>query len=135
MNVLLVIFTLNVQSSYAQNVERDADPASKDTVQFLLIEGQAWRIKTYAIDHDVHVWSIGPMTAEKLEELARTNTAKNYADVLGETIVVKSASGFDGLREQLKKNGLSPNLEIPKSGAFAFWVQEAGVYKSRSTPK
>jgi hypothetical protein len=135
MELLLVIFMLKVESSYLQNVERASSLGSTDTVQFVLADGHAWRIKTFAIDHDVHVWNIGPMPAERLVALARSNTAKNYGDVLGRTIVVKSSDGFDGLKAELSRYGLPANLEISKSGSFAFWTQEAGLYETRSTPQ
>src|SRR3546814_1433614 len=54
-----------------------------DTVQFYAANGTSWRIKTYAQDQDVHIWSLGSKVAD-LVALARTNTEKHYGDVLTE---------------------------------------------------
>ena len=57
MQARLILFILNVESSYAQNIERPRE-THPDTIQFLWVDGEAWRIKTYAVDRDVHVWSL-----------------------------------------------------------------------------
>ena len=49
----LIIGVLTVESSYAQNSERPSRGVP-DTVQFWIDPGGAWRIRTYAIDHDIH---------------------------------------------------------------------------------
>ncbi len=133
-NIILIIFMLNIESSYLENIERSATPPA-DTVQFALIKGQAWRIKTYAIDHDVHVWGLGPMELDKFNELAVSNTEKHYGDVLHKKTTIQSRNGLEELKSELKKSGLPVNLEIPKSKEFVFWVPEPNVYKSKSTPK
>ncbi len=53
---LLVVAWLNVKSSYAGNREEPSHDAF-DTVQFYFPAGSAnaWRIRTYAADHDIHV--------------------------------------------------------------------------------
>jgi hypothetical protein len=53
------------------------------TVQFYESDNGSWRIKTYATDQDVHVWSLGK-NVEDIVSLARSNTAKHYGDVLSE---------------------------------------------------
>jgi hypothetical protein len=55
----LVLAILTTESSYAQNVERAAT-AVPDTIQFWLTPEKQWRIRTYAIDHDIHVYGVGP---------------------------------------------------------------------------
>jgi hypothetical protein len=58
METVLVVFTLAIKSSYAQNVELDASAEEFDTVQFYYAGADCWRIKTFAVDQDVHVWNI-----------------------------------------------------------------------------
>jgi hypothetical protein len=133
MNAKLIIFFLTVQSSYSANAEEPATPETFDTVQFFESDKGGWRIKTYATDQDVHVWALG----EKVEDivaLARSNTQKHYGDVLADEYILESATGVEGLRQQLAKRGLSTHLEASESG-FVFWAPEGTQYRTRSKPQ
>ncbi len=132
MNTTLVIFFLNVQSSYSGNTEEPATDQEFDTIQFFESEGGAWRIKTYAKDQDVHVWSLGN-ELEDIVSLARSNTEKHYGDVLRAEYVLTSTVGVDGLPAELAERGLSNHLEISGAG-FAFWAPDGTRYRSKSTP-
>lgn len=132
-NIILIIFMLNIESSYLKNIEQETSSAA-DTIQFILINGEAWRIKTYSMDHGVHVWNLGSMEEAKFIETATTNTKKHYGDVMSQKLVIQTKAGFDGLREELQDSGLEDNLEIPESKSFAFWVSKLGTYKTKSTP-
>ena len=133
---VLVIFVLGIQSSYADNVECPAVGTAHDTVQFLLVAGHAWRIKTFAVDHDVHVWRIGSsMDARQLEALARQNTHDNYGDVIEKVIVVHAGDSLTSLEPRLVEAGLPPYLEIAPNGDFAFWKPDASDYATRSQPQ
>src|SRR5688572_13966616 len=122
MKIVLVIFFLSVQSSYLNDSELDATDEIFDTVQFVATEKGAWRIKTYATDQDVHVWSIGLTTAD-IVALARANTEKHYGDVLTEGYVIETTDGIEGVRRELRERGLSDHLEVSKSGML-FWAPE-----------
>lgn len=116
MTTALVIFFLTVQSSYLGDSETDATDDVFDTVQFYATEHSGWRIKTFATDQDVHTWSIGA-TPSDIVDLARQNTEKHYGDLLAESYVIKTSDGIDGVRRELKKRGLSDNLEISRDGS------------------
>jgi hypothetical protein len=131
METVLVVFFLAVKSSYAQNLEVDASDEEFDTVQFYYGGVDCWRIKTYAVDHDVHAWNIGK--AADLVTLARANTQKHYGDVLTEGYILKSDSGLDGIRHELAERGLDSHLEVSSAG-FVFWAPEGSSYRSKSTP-
>lgn len=133
MKTILVIFFLSVQSSYSGNSELPATDDAFDTVQFYASEGGNWRIKTYAQDEDVHIWSIGPNVAD-IVWLARANTEKHYGDVLTEGYVIETDGGLDGVRRELEKRGLDANLELPPSGAV-FWARAGSRYRTKSTPQ
>lgn len=133
MTSTLVLFFLRVQSSYAENRESPATEKDFDTVQFYEGPSGCWRIKTFAQDQDVHVWSMGP-AVKNLVELARSNTEKHYGDVLGEGYIVQSDNGQEGLRQQLEAKGLSAHLEISDAG-FLFWAPEGTHYRSKSRPR
>jgi hypothetical protein len=131
METILVVFTLAVKSSYARNVEVDAAGDEFDTVQFYFGGVESWRIKTYAMDQDVHAWNIGKV--EDLVALARANTEKHYGDVLAERYILRSESGLDGIRLQLTDRGLDDHLELSNAG-FVFWTPKGTTYRTKSRP-
>ena len=133
MKIILVLFLLTIQSSYTHDSESPAVGPAADTVQFYSDPKGAWRIKTFATDQDVHPWSLGPSVRD-LVSLADQNTTKNYGDVIAKRYVIESDSGIDGLRKELRAQGLDDHLEISKSG-FVFWSPAGTTYRSWSTPK
>lgn len=133
MTTILVIFILSIQSSYATNSEVAATQKAFDTVQFYASSESAWRIKTYAQDQDVHIFSINSNASDILQ-LAKENTSKHYGDVLIEEYVIQTNEGLDGLRKELSRRGLDVNLEISSFGAV-FWAPSGTSYRSKSTPK
>jgi hypothetical protein len=133
MDATLVVFFLAVQSSYSANTEIEATEEVFDMVQFYQSDRGAWRIKTYATDQDVHVWSLGG-SIEDIVALARSNIEKHYGDVITEGYVLKSTSGVEGLRQELAARGLSTHLEISESG-LVFWTPEGTHYKTKSRPQ
>lgn len=130
---LLLVFLLEIESSYLEDIER-ATPGPADTIQFLLRDGQAWRIKTYAIDNDVHVWSLGEMERQRFEEFADRNTAKHYGDVLHSKLTIEAFGDLPALKTAIASVGLPANLEVAGSGEIAFWVPVEGIYGMKSAP-
>ena len=133
MKTVLVVFFLSVQSSYSSNTEEPATEDAFDTVQFYSANGSHWRIKTYATDQDVHIWSLGN-NVQDMVALARANTEKHYGDVLTEGYVIETDDGLDGVRRELEKKGLSAHLEEPPSGAV-FWAPAGSSYRTKSQPR
>jgi hypothetical protein len=78
-----VLAVLNVKSSYSQEVEEPLDSASDipDTVQWWITAECDWRIKTFALDHDIHLYSIDK-SGHDLVELAQANNLKHYGNVV-----------------------------------------------------
>jgi hypothetical protein len=97
----------------------------------------AWRIKTFAIDHDIHVHSIDSKKKSDADtvDLFVQNTKKHYGDIIDSLKVIK----FDDLaktelvEQVFKSNGLAPNLEIYEE--FAFWNPDNQEYISQSAPQ
>ncbi len=116
-----------------QNVETDAAGFNADTVQFIIEPNQTWRIRTFAIDQDVHVHSLGS-PSESIESRVIESTERTYGDVIAKKYVLRSKTGIEGLRAELKNVNLNQDLEVSKSG-FAFWVPENTKYNSKSQPK
>ena len=133
MNTVLVIFFLDICSSYAKETEDKATEEAFDTIQFFASEKGAWRIKTFAADQDVHVHSLGEAPAN-LVEIAVENTQKSYGDVLTEGYIIQAKDGLKGVRRELKKRGLPAHLETSEAG-FSFWAPEGSEYRTKSEPK
>ena len=133
MKTVFVVFFLSTQSSYSDNTEIAATESVFDTVQVFAANGANWRIKTYAKDQDVHIWSLGENIAD-IVTLARANTEKHYGDVLREGYIIETENGLEGVRQGLMDRGLPPNLELPPSGAV-FWAPEGARYRTKSAPK
>src|SRR5437879_2144535 len=74
---------LSIKSSYSCEVETDLDGADDipDTLQWWFGDGGCWRIRTYAMDHDIHAYQIGNSLQTTLE-LAKKNNQDNYGDVI-----------------------------------------------------
>ena len=133
MKIILVIFFLKIQSSYLDNSEKEATAEAFDTIQFVATDSGAWRVKTFATDQDVHVWSLGKAT-EDLVSVAKNNTEKNYGDVLSESYIIETSDGIEGVRSELRKRGLPDHLEVSKNGML-FWAPENASYKTKSSPE
>ena len=133
MKIILVIFFLKIQSSYLDNSETEATADKFDTIQFVATDSGVWRVKTFATDQDVHIWSLGNST-EDLISVAKKNTQKNYGDVLSESYIIESSDGIEGVKSELRKRGLSDHIEVSKSGML-FWAPQNSSYKTKSSPE
>lgn len=134
---ILVIGLLTVQSSYQRDVEEPRE-AIPDTVQFWYSPDSDWRIKTFAIDHDIHVHEIRKKGADQKYgvEQAKANTERNYGDVLDRLLVIEIAdpTDSDAVTRILRSHGLPGSLEVGKSGV-AFYNPDGGRYHSQSRPE
>jgi hypothetical protein len=133
MRGILVLAVLTIKSSYSQNVElavADADDVP-DTVQWWLGEGGCWRLRTYAIDHDIHTYKIG--NGQGMLELAQANNQNNFGDVIKAHHVIHFVNCGDPseLAAEFGRIGLCPRLEI-SPGRFAFWKPDEAVYSTKS---
>ena len=137
MRGILVLAVLTIKSSYSENVELAVSDANDvpDTVQWWLGGGGCWRLRTYAIDHDIHSYKIGNSSQTTLE-LAQTNNQKNFGDIIKAHHVIHFVDCADPseLAAEFGRIGLCPRLEI-SLGRFAFWKPDDGVYSTKSTPE
>ncbi len=132
----LVVALLSVQSSYAKEVEQPA-AGVPDTIQFWLTSSLQQRIRTYAMDHDIHVYSLGPVEEKKVTaEFAIEHIKKHYADVTASLVVLTFTDPKDkkGVEEVLAAHHLKGTLEVSKSGV-AFYNPDSGEYRTKSKPK
>jgi hypothetical protein len=130
---VLVLSFLTVRSSYITNVE-EPTAENPDTVQFWFAPGGHWRIKTFAIDEDVHVWRIDLHRQPDFVAFSVRNTEKHYGDVLHRTEILRASGGIEGIKRALEDAGLTPNLEVSEEG-FAFWAPSGSCYRTKSRPR
>ncbi len=134
MAATLLVARLSIQSSYAENAEYEAEGNDFDTIQWWLGEDESWRIKTYAVDSDIHTHLIaGPVAVS----VATENTRKHYGDVIAEEYVVEFANHLDQteVQEKMAKLGGKAALEISPDKRFAFWNVDGRRYSTKTTPQ
>jgi hypothetical protein len=134
---VLVVVILSVESSYLRNTERPVAGTS-DTVQFYFTAHRDWRIKTYAMDHDIHVHVIREPGKERVFSVAdaESNSTKHYGDVIRRVVVLEFADPSDVVATDrvLMAHNLFGHLEIGSSGV-AFYNPAGGRYHSQSVPQ
>jgi hypothetical protein len=137
-SAMLVVALLTIESSYNEEIER-VHTGIPDTVQFWLpTDGPNWRIKTFAIDHDIHVYKLGadssssPLSPARAEE----NIRKSYGDVIErlEVICVPNSVEPPAIAKLVADANLPGELEVAEAG-FAFLNPDRGRYKSQSRPR
>ena len=135
--IILLVALLSTESSYKNNLERPASNAA-DTVQFAMSEQSTWRIRTYAIDHDIHTHAIGkllngnsygPIEAEQ-------NIRKTYGDVIKVIYVLHLPVPFndDVNKKLLLERGLAGEIESAPNG-LVFYNPDKSSYRSQTTPR
>ena len=133
----LIIALLTVESSYLEEVERPAKNVP-DTVQFWFAPESQWRIKTFAIDHDIHVHRIGISKegARLTPAFATNNIKKSYGDVTANivTLEFRDPKNKADAERVLKEHNLNGTLEAVKDGYY-FYNPDGGEYRTKSKPK
>jgi hypothetical protein len=132
----LVVQILNTRGSFMQNRSEPADELA-DTVQFWVTDSTAWRIRTWAIDHDIHVYQLGhaQIPGEPVEWL-RLDSQKHFEDEIAAEHVLRFENARDEteVQEAFRAIGLDPRLEVTDIG-FCFWKPDDAKYHTQSTPK
>lgn len=133
----LVLALLTIESSYSQDLERPATIVP-DTVQFWFTPEIQWRIKTYAIDHDIHVHSVGETSSgtQLSLDLARTNIDKHYGDVVSTLIILEfnDPTNQHEVQRVLSNHKLPGILELVDTG-YAFYNPDSSDYRSQTKPQ
>lgn len=134
----LIIFTLKVKSSYIKDFEESLSTNDlPDTIQFWIenINSIIWRIRTYAIDHDIH---ISKMDFHNIKDNNLTSflieiTTKNYGDIINSIKVLEfnNIENTNLFKEVIITNQLEPYFE--QSQNFTFRKPDNHKYISQST--
>jgi hypothetical protein len=131
----LVVAVLTVRSSYKDNREEPCHPGQvPDTLQWWIGSDQAWRIKTFAIDHDIHTYSTPPR--DGLVAIASANNRAHYGDILASEHILEFEDCTDeaGVSACFSAAGLEQRLEVADD-RFAFWRPDDGEYRTQSKPE
>jgi hypothetical protein len=133
----LVLAILSIKSSYSREIELplEVEADVPDTLQWWFGDGGCWRIRTYAMDHDVHVYEIAESPQTTLD-LAIKNNLKHYGDVIKAQRVIRFANFAERteLEAEFQRLGLIPRIQLD-AGGFAFWKPDEAEYLTKSTPK
>ncbi len=138
MQGVLVLTILTVRSSYLRELEEPlpgvAVNEASDTIQWWIAPTGSWRIRTYAMDHDVHTHWLG--SSPKLRELAIASARKHYGDVINAQHVIdlKDASDPCLTAAAFRAAGLEPRVEMA-AGRFVFWKPDDASYSTQSQPR
>ena len=134
---ILVIAILTTESSYKSEIEHTATIVA-DTIQYWFGAESPRRIRTYAIDHDIHIYSLGdredgsPFIPSEAEE----HINKHYSDIIKNLYVIKfkDPNNATEVAQILESYNLSGLLEVAPAG-FAFYNPDRAKYKTQSQPK
>lgn len=136
MRGVLLLAILSVKSSYLQEIETTLKGMDEvpDTLQWWFGDGGCWRVRTYAVDHDIHAFQIAnsPQTAL---ELAKKNNHDNYGDIIREQHQIHFVNCTNPLevRAEFERIGLAPRLGIQDH--YSFWKPDDADYWTKSSPK
>lgn len=129
----LIVFRLSIKSSYSEDVEEPADASDFDTLQWWLGDSECWRMRTYAVDDDIHLYLLeNPITAAQAIEVSQ----RYYGDVIGDFFQIDFDDAQDPDEAELKLAdfGGADTLEFAPGGRLAFWNYDNRRYRSQSAP-
>lgn len=127
----LLVCRLQVVSSYLENIEYEADGNDVDTVQWWLDEQEAWRVRTFGVDFDIHVHhQATPMTAEA----ARALTEKHYGDVIADVQAFQFVAVNDAAAARQLVEALGGRFDVAPNGRLGIWNPGDTPYRSQSEP-
>jgi len=129
----LVLAILEIRSSHLEGRQEPAERETPDTVQWWVGPDLAWKIRTFGIDHDLHLHQIRGGDADFFLE----RTRRDYEGLIRAAFKFEFADYTDAeARDRiLVEAGLHPGLEIAEEHGFAFWNPDYGVYKTKSYPE
>lgn len=134
---ILIVGLLKIQSSYKDNTQATAGDVP-DTVQFWVEPEGASRIRTFATDHDIHIYSF-PHPSDAGEAVIGAyiqNIQQHYGDLVASTHAVyfEDYLNEEDVIAQLAATELNGGLQITESG-IAFYNPDRAPYETQSKPE
>lgn len=134
---ILVLAILTTESSYKSEIEHPATDVA-DTIQYWFGSKPSRRIRTYAIDHDIHIYSLSNRDdgSAFTPSEAEIHINKHYSDVIKKLYIIKfkDPNNTAEVAKVLKSYNLEGILEVASAG-FAFYNPDRAKYKTQSQPK
>jgi hypothetical protein len=134
---ILLLAVLSVKSSYSREIERALENGDDvpDTLQWWFGDGGCWRVRTYALDHDIHAYQVANSLQTTLE-LAKKNNDDNYGDIIKSQHLIHfvDCANPAELEAEFGRIGLVSRIEIV-TAQFAYWKPEEAEYSTKSNPK
>jgi hypothetical protein len=121
-------------SSYKDNYEIDVrGDTATDTAQWWIGLAEAFRVRTFAIDHDIHVHNLnrgGP----PMVQLALGNHERVYKAITWRQYIVAIEDPTDRthLDSVFAGSGIAPTSGV--WDRFAWWNPDGGHYEAQSAP-
>jgi len=129
----LVLAILDVRSSYLQDRQEPAERETPDTVQWWVGPDQTWRIRTFGIDHDLHLHHVSGGDPDSYVQYTRDDYDGMIRSLF--TLEFSDYTNSEIVESVLRQAGLRPDLEISEQHGFAFWNPDQGIYKTQSYPE
>ena len=126
----LVLAVLNTKGSFKKNLHEPADRIH-DTLQWWIAPDRQWQIRTYSLDHDIHVTEAKKGRDDlqaALDQIERKYRDKVFAV---HVLTFPDISSAEGIEQVLSKAGLKPNLNVDSQG-YAFWTPDGAKYRPQS---
>ena len=129
----LVVAILDFRSSYIEKRREPAERAAPDTEQWWIGPDLTWKIRTFGIDRDLHLYRVRGGDAEYFME----HTRRDFNGLIRAMVLLDFEDYTDeAARDRvLASAGLRPGLEVADEHGFAFWNPDGGVYKTKSWPE
>ena len=128
----LVLAILDVRSSHLENRREPAERETPDTVQWWIGPEETWKIRTFGIDHDLHLHHVRGGDADYFAK----HTLKEFGGLVRAVYRLEFADYTDEAERDrvLREAGLRAGLEMAQEHGFAFWNPDQGAYKTKSYP-
>jgi hypothetical protein len=121
----LVVGQLSIESSRTDEDERPAS-GTADTVQFWITSTRRWKIRTFAVDHDVLAYDLGDLGTARHRpvEFAVEHIAKHYEEILRSTKIIelRDPRVRDESARALSAHGLGGLLQRCQAGDAEIWL-------------
>lgn len=130
----LIIFKLGIKSSFVKNKEEPADKHF-DTLQFWVNKDSVIRIRTFAMDHDIHIHQVRLRgTIQNTIQFLIESTEKHYGDIVqGKYFLnIEDPQDKNKVKSAFKKVNLTPNLE--STSYYSYWNPDGAKYINISKP-
>jgi hypothetical protein len=129
----LIVYRLAIKSSYSNDAEEPADAVDFDTMQWWLGDTECWRVRTYAMDNDIHAFLLErPIPPAQAIEVSQ----RHYGDITAGffQVDIDDIDNRDELARKLADVGGADTLEFAPGRRLAFWNPDGRRYRAQSTP-